>query len=382
VPGFTDDKEKPMNDQTVRPTRRRDTRQRRGVVASVVAIAIGATMLSVVPAGAGAAASRTGVDTAAVEQVLRSAGVVADAPAVTTQAAPDSVAPDSVAPDSVAPDGVVPDSVAPDGVVPDSVVPDGAPDSVVPDGAPAGGADRAVVPVSTATVSVKAGLSVTAGSSVVRMRPVVGTASGAALSPSGLAVFGNGADSAIALSTTQTGANAGYVVIAAGTAPTAYQFQLTVDGRPAVLRLAAEGAVDVLDGTGTIVNSIAPAWARGADGSQIATSYAVADNILTQTVEHRGASYPVVADPLIRCDGLWCTALLSRAETRQVAAGSFAPGALCAWFGAVGRLCSTLILGGWAHANVALSRGQCTAFRVWQQNLISWPHLAYVSCYA
>jgi len=345
-----------MNDQSAIQTTRR-----RRIIASAVAIAIGATMLTAGSASAGSASASaelarastgvgmSGVDTAGVEQVLRAAGVVADAPAAAMSAAPNSDLPGS---------------------------------------APASGADQTGAQATTATVTVKAGLSVTAGSNVVRMRPVVGASpsggatGGAALSPSGLAVFGNGADSAFALSTAKTGANAGYVVIAGATAPTSYQFQLTVDGRPAGLRLAGGGVVDVLDGAGTVVNSLAPAWATGADGAEIATSYSVAGNILTQTVEHRGASYPVVADPLIRCDGLWCTALLSRAETRQVASGSFAPGALCAWFGPVGRLCSTLILGGWAHANVALSRGMCSAFRVWQQNLVSWPHLAYVSCYA
>ena len=370
-----------MNDQSVRNSRRR-----RGVIACVVAIAIGATMLGTGPASASASAAgaadlgavtapaAAGVDTAGVEQVLRAAGVVADAPADATTAAPKSGAPDSGALDSGASDSVGPDS--------------GAPDSVGPHGASGSAADQAGAQATTATVTVKAGLSVTAGSNVVRMRPVIGAApsggstGGSALSPSGLAVYGNGADSAFALSTAKTGANAGYVVIAAATAPTVYQFQLTVDGGPAGLRLAAGGVVDVLDGAGTVVNSLAPAWAKSADGTEVPTSYSVAGNILTQTVEHSGASYPVVADPLIRCDGLWCTALLSRAETRQVASGSFAPGALCAWFGPVGRLCSTLILGGWAHANVALSRGMCSAFRVWQQNLVSWPHLAYVSCYA
>ena len=352
-----------MNDETVRIRPAGDIRRRRGVIATAVAIAIGATMLSTAPVSAASesaspASASAGVDTAGVEQVLRAAGVVADAPAGATTAAPNGVAPNG------------------------GGTAGGGTDSAL------SAAEQAGAQITTATVTVKAGLSVTAGSSVVRMRPVVGAApsgaatGGAALSPSGLAVFGNGADSAFALSTAKTGANAGYVVIAAATAPTAYQFHLTVDGRPAGLRLAAGGVVDVLDGAGTVVNSLAPAWAKGADGSEIATSYSVAGNILTQTVQHHGASYPVVADPLIRCDGLWCTALLSRAETRQVASGSFAPGALCAWFGPVGRLCSTLILGGWAHANVALSRGMCSAFRVWQQNLVSWPHLAYVSCYA
>jgi len=358
-------------------------------------------MLSASPAlgagaGAGAAHRARGaaVDTTAIEQVLRDAGVVSDAPAAALPWGPGGLAPGSAESGGAesggaASGGAALGSAAPGSGAGGSGQSGGAPSGLAPGSAPvtSPGPARVGTVVSTATVSVAAGLTVTAGANVVRMRPVVGPSAGAAsggaaISPAGLAVFGNGADSAFALNTAKTGANAGYVVIAAESAPTDYRFQLTVDGSPAGLRLAAEGAVDVLDAAGTVVNSIAPPWAKGADGALIATSYSVAGSILTQTVEHRGASYPVVADPLIRCDGLWCTASLSRAETRQMAAGSFAPAALCSWFGSVGRLCSTLFLGGWAHANVALATGQCSAFRVWQRNLVSWPHLAYVRCYA
>ena len=352
----------------VRPRR---AGRRSAVIASAVAIAIAATMLGASPAHPTASAAPPDaagpVNTGAIEQVLRAAGVVADAPVVAAPAVPGGV-PDA-APDLVAPDVFAPDAFAPDGAAPDAEA-----------------ADPAAPAASTATVSVKAGLTVTAGANVVRMRPVLAGSragsGGAALSPSGLAVYGNGADSAFALGTAKTGANAGYVVVAAASAPTSYQFLLTVDGRPAVLRLAADGSVDVLDGAGTVVNSLATPWAKGADGAEVATSYAVAGNILTQTVEHHGASYPVIADPMVRCDGLWCTAMLTRAETRQMASGSFAPGALCAWFGAAGRICATLILSGWAHANLAINTGQCSGFRVWQRNLVSWPHLAYIPCYA
>jgi len=357
----------------VRPRR---AGRRSAVIASAVAIAIGATMLGASPAHGTASAAPPDaagpVNTGAIEQVLRAAGVVADAPVVAAPAVPGGVpdaAPDLVAPDALAPDALAPDAFAPDGATPDAEA-----------------ADPAAPAASTATVSVKAGLTVTAGANVVRMRPVLAGSragsGGAALSPSGLAVYGNGADSAFALGTAKTGANAGYVVVASASAPTSYQFLLTVDGRPAVLRLAADGSVDVLDGAGTVVNSLATPWAKGADGAEVATSYAVAGNILTQTVEHHGASYPVIADPMVRCDGLWCTAMLTRAETRQMASGSFAPGALCAWFGAAGRICATLILSGWAHANLAINTGQCSGFRVWQRNLVSWPHLAYIPCYA
>lgn len=307
-----------MNNRSVN---RRDSNcgaaRRRGLVASVAVLAMGATMLGASPAhGAGArAAETTPSRAAAAEQLLRAAGVLADAPPGDT----------------------------------------------------------------TAVATEKAGLAVTSGASTLEVLPVAEPTG--ALSPSGLPVF-DAAGSAIVLSTARTGANAGYVVVGEEAAPTAYEFLLTVDGEPAVLRLGEAGDVAVLDGAGALVNSIAPPWARDANGAEVATSYSVSGNILTQTVEHRGAEYPVVADPRIRCDGLWCTAELSRAETRQVAANTFPPAALCAWFGAIGRVCSTLFLAGWAQANLALLTGQCIGFRVWQRNLVSYPHLTYLPCYA
>jgi hypothetical protein len=322
VPGFTDDKEILMNDSTTKQA----TARRRGIVASAVAVAIGATLLTASPADGAVPA----VDAAGAEQVLREAGVLADAPLAARSA---------------------------------------------------GDTASAAASTSTSTLTLKAGLGVTTGTTTLQIMPIAGTAK-SALSPSGLAVYGNDAHSSFVLGSAKTGSNAGYAVITGKAAPTSFQFLVSVDGDPAVLRLAETGGVDVLNEAGTLVNTFAPPWAKDASGAAVATSYAVVGNILTQTVEHGGAVYPVVADPRVRCDGLWCTAELTRGETRQMAAGAFAPGALCAWFGAAGRLCSTLILSGWAHANIALSTGQCSGFRVWQRNLVSYPHLAYIPCYA
>jgi hypothetical protein len=301
---------------------------------------------------------RAGVDPAAVEQVLRDAGAVVDV-GVSAASRDRLVGPDVASPDAASADAASPDAASPD--------------AARPGGAASG--------VSTAAVSLESGLAVATGANTLRIQPMVARAA-KAMSPGGLAVYGNTPESAFALSSAETGGNAGYVVISGPTAPDAYRFMFTVDGRPAVLKLAADGGVEVYSSSGVLVNSIVPAWARDANGAELSTSYSVSRNILTQRVSHTGAAYPVVADPRVRCDGLWCTLELTRNETRLLAASALSPGIACRFLGPGAAACAGLLISGWAQANIALSRGQCTGVRVWQANMVSYPHLAYIRCYA
>jgi hypothetical protein len=338
----------------------RASRLRRSVyVSAVVALVVVASTLAATPAhaggGVGAVGQRIGggLDPAGVEQVLRDAGAVADVGSVNA-AQVDAGRERFAGPDAAGPDGSSPGVALPGSEASD---------------------------VSTSLVSLKAGLTVATGANTLQVQPVA--ARGARdLSPSGLAVYGNTPESAFALSSAQTGGNAGYVVISGPTAPDAYRFAFTVDGRPAVLRLAADGGVEVYSAAGAFVNSIVPAWAKDANGAAVATSYSVSRNILTQRVSHAGAAYPVVADPRVRCDGLWCTLELTRNETRLMAASALSPGIACRFLGPGAGACAALLISGWAQANIALSRGQCTGVRVWQANMVSYPHLAYIRCYA
>ena len=318
------------------------------IVAAIAALTITASTLTASPAHA------VGVDAASVEQALRQAGAVTD----------------------VAPEAVAPGAVAREAVARQSAV----------DGAHSIGPDAAAVELlpAAASVSLKTGLTVPGGANTLSITPVVessGTVA-KALSPSGLAVYGNTADSSIAFSTTKTGGNAGYAVITGPNAPTAYRFALSVDGKPAVLEPTDGGGVEVLSSSGVFVNAIAPAWAKDATGAEIATSYSVEGNILTQTVAHEGAVYPVVADPRVRCDSLWCTLELTRGETRSLAANVLYAGGPCAVFGGGAPVCVTVLTGAWAMASIANSRGQCVGYRVWKANFVSYAHLAYIGCYA
>jgi len=311
------------------------------IVAAIAALTITASTLTATPAHA------AGVDAAGVEQVLRQTGAVTDvAPARASKLAQTDAAKGS----------------------------------------------RVPAVTSTASLSLTTGLSVPTGANTLSITPVLeGSAlggaalegaAGKALSPSGLAVYKNTADSSIALSKASTGGNAGYAVITGPDAPTTYRFAFAVDGKPAVLTPAAGGGVDVLSADGTFVNSVAPAWAKDATGAALPTSYSVDGNILTQTVAHQGAVYPVVADPRVRCDSLWCTLELTRGETRALAGNVLNVGGACAVLGGGAPVCAAVLAGAWVQASLALSRGQCIGFRIWKANFVSYPHLAYVGCYA
>jgi hypothetical protein len=322
-----------MNSLPTVPARARSRRNL--VLAAIAALTITASTLTASPAHA------AGVDAAAVEDVLRQAGAVVDV----APAAREKLAQPDAAADAAQTQRSVPSSI-----------------------------------------SLKTGLTVPSGAGSLSITPVLtgGETAGAAkaLSPSGLAVYANTADSSIAFSKTSTGGNAGYAVITGAEAPTVYRFAFAVDGKPAVLKPTAGGGVDVLSASGTLVNSIAPAWAKDATGAAVATSYSVSGNILSQSVAHQGAAYPVVADPRVRCDNLWCTLELSRGETRSLAGGVLNVGGACAIFGGGAAPCAAVLAGAWVQASIALSRGQCLGFRIWKANFVSYPHLAYIGCYA
>jgi hypothetical protein len=163
-------------------------------------------------------------------------------------------------------------------------------------------------------------------------------------------------------------ADAAYVVIHDGSAPTSYGFRFTVDGQPARLSVEA-GTVVVRNAAGKVVNSVLPAWATDAAGKAIPTSYSVAGEVLTQTVEHRGAAYPVVADPRTACDWVYCTIEFNRSETRSIAGSSgTAAFLLAAGCKALGNNIGFFVCGLYAAAlrdaaSSAVNVGRCVGMR-------------------
>lgn len=58
-----------------------------------------------------------------------------------------------------------------------------------------------------------------------------------------------------------------------------------------------DGSLLFLDAAGEEAGFISMPWAIDSDGKEVPTSYSVEGTTLVQTVDHEGASYPVLADP-------------------------------------------------------------------------------------
>lgn len=172
------------------------------------------------------------------------------------------------------------------------------------------------------------------------------------------------------LTDASSGTNAGYSIINSESAPTNYRYQIDVGSKPAILELTTEEAVLVKDSSGVVVNVLAPAWAKDALGIDLKSSYTVDGNIVTQTVNHKGATYPVVADPRAACDWLYCTAEFNKTETDIVATNGWG------WTGILAGACTVIAgpvggtacgIGGaiWATtANIAKATNQCMGLRM------------------
>lgn len=171
------------------------------------------------------------------------------------------------------------------------------------------------------------------------------------------------------------------VVIDGPEAPTRFRFPIEVGGRPARLRAAAGGAVEVRSaGSSEIVSLIEPAWARDARGASVETRYRIDGSTLVQVVDHRGAAYPVVADPKT-CGVVTCTYYFGKKATKDVASGASA-GALCSGVlkvlpvAAAG--CGAAVAALAVQANRAKNRGMCLKvkyakgpFPVWYPDIYS-----------
>lgn len=155
--------------------------------------------------------------------------------------------------------------------------------------------------------------------------------------------------------------------IADANAPTAYEYQFDL-GQGGTLKTNADGGVDVLDGTGGTIASIAAPWAIDSNGLPVPTWYEISGNNLVQRISHLGhaTAYPVVADPKVTYGLVTGTIYFNKAETKDFSsAGSLisacavvakVPGAL-----GVALLAGCLVNGiSWVvQANRAVNRSMC-----------------------
>ena len=99
----------------------------------------------------------------------------------------------------------------------------------------------------------------------------------------------------IALNATGTGFSS-YIVVLDENAPTDYEFEVDL---PNGYKLNEDGndGIEILDPDNQIVGAMSAPWAVDAKGDDVATAYKLRGHKLVQTLSHRGAEYPVVADP-------------------------------------------------------------------------------------
>lgn len=111
-------------------------------------------------------------------------------------------------------------------------------------------------------------------------------------------------------------------VIEKSEASTQYEYELDLpDG--VHLEMVVDGRVILVNTADDIVVGwFAKPWARDAEGVEVATHFTVEQNRLIQTVQHVGASYPVVADPwwipAIKAVARWTTHALQQQAARNI----------------------------------------------------------------
>lgn len=170
---------------------------------------------------------------------------------------------------------------------------------------------------------------------------------------------------------TQDSSLSGYVVINGKNTPTAYSFNIDINGSPAVLEKTDAGKILIKDQSGKIVKTIGQAWARDASGKSVSTSYSVAGGKLIQTVDHQGATYPVVADPKVIDEGFsWKYGYsvridFNKKETEFIASGAWSSlSATCALGGPiVVAACGVAVALALIPAKIAQSNGECVYMR-------------------
>lgn len=89
---------------------------------------------------------------------------------------------------------------------------------------------------------------------------------------------------------------AALLVINSAEASTEYRFDDAIPaGHTAVVQ--ADGSITIVNESDEPAGKIEAPWAFDSEGKRIETSFVLDGGTLVQTIEHHGASYPVVADP-------------------------------------------------------------------------------------
>lgn len=127
--------------------------------------------------------------------------------------------------------------------------------------------------------------------------PLVEGVDDGVVDPSGAVVYESDASPvSLAAQATVDGGMQVLVVIEGPNAPTEYRFDLLLPVG-AVLVATPAGGAEVVGADGGTVVTVPPPWAVDANGNAVPSTYRIDGVTLVQTVDNRGAAYPVVADP-------------------------------------------------------------------------------------
>ncbi len=155
---------------------------------------------------------------------------------------------------------------------------------------------------------------------------------------------------------------------------------LSIDFPGQHLEALPNGSVLIRQGdeTGEPIGTIDPAWAKDANGADVATSFTVNGSTLTQSISpDESTTYPLVADPRVRQAWYGWSIDFSKSETAQMAKGTdycVAVSAVAPVPSAVRKVlqaaCGTLWL--WAHS--ATDSGKCISVKItWAALAPPWP---------
>lgn len=169
----------------------------------------------------------------------------------------------------------------------------------------------------------EAGIDVSVGDTEITIGlPNAGVASSAEEIGAGLVAFDNQDGSSTVPIVRDGGELQIVTVIAEEDAPERYEYQLELS-QGVHLELLPDGRAVVVDSADEIVVGLfEKPWARDAEGADVPTYFTVEGSTLVQTVEHAGASYPVLADPIwIPALGLvarWTAHALAQQAARNI----------------------------------------------------------------
>ncbi|HTE58377.1 MAG TPA: hypothetical protein VK694_06545 [Verrucomicrobiae bacterium] len=190
----------------------------------------------------------------------------------------------------------------------------------------------------------------------------------------GTVAYESGNGSANAVQATEDGGVRMLTIIDNPSAPTAYDYKVTVPNGGRIELTPDGGAIVLAAESSEPIASVAAPWAKDAEDKTIQTWFTTDGQTLTQHVQHNipGVVYPVVADPSVSWGWTGYNVYFSKGETNAMA---WITGAAASM--ATGKLLGLVSFGIVPAAQWATRNGYCVAvFRSYNPNsvMVPWPY--------